>query len=231
MAAHAEPDAAAALTASRSSARSTTAAWRRPRPSPPPTGSTASRSTRPGAWLGIVAAGKTYYDVRQALRRARPRRRRARGATGIRLLKIGMLYPLEPRHRPRLRARASRRSWSSRRSARSSSCSCATRSTTLAERPRMVGKRDEQGRPLVPADGELDADRVARSWPAASSASCSSPRSPARVAAARGAARAPGRADAGAPGVLLLGLPAQPLHRGAGGLDGRRPASAATAWR
>src|SRR6185436_3911727 len=28
--------------------------------------------------------------------------------------------------------------------------------------PRVVGKRDEQGRPLVPADGELDADRIAQ---------------------------------------------------------------------
>src|SRR5438093_1573068 len=31
-----------------------------------------------------------------------------------------------------------------------------------AERPRVVGKQDEQGRPLVPADAELDADRIAQ---------------------------------------------------------------------
>src|SRR5258705_2613231 len=31
-----------------------------------------------------------------------------------------------------------------------------------AVHPRMVGKRDEQARPLVPANGELDADRVAQ---------------------------------------------------------------------
>jgi indolepyruvate ferredoxin oxidoreductase len=31
-----------------------------------------------------------------------------------------------------------------------------------AERPRIVGKRDLEGRPLVPADGELDADRIAQ---------------------------------------------------------------------
>src|SRR5262249_56137068 len=30
------------------------------------------------------------------------------------------------------------------------------------ERPRIVGKHDEQGRPLVPADAELDADRIAQ---------------------------------------------------------------------
>src|SRR4029453_15665724 len=31
-----------------------------------------------------------------------------------------------------------------------------------AVHPRIVGKRDELGRPLVPANGELDADRVAQ---------------------------------------------------------------------
>ena len=39
---------------------------------------------------------------------------------------------------------------------------------------------------------------------------------------AGGAARAPRAADAGAPALLLLGLPAQPLDGGARGLDGRR---------
>src|SRR5262249_60021533 len=29
-----------------------------------------------------------------------------------------------------------------------------------AERPRVIGKSDENGRPLVPADSELDADRI-----------------------------------------------------------------------
>ena len=48
----------------------------------------------PDAWLGIAAPGKTYYDLREALRdlgldEAALRR------YGIRLLKIGMLFPLE----------------------------------------------------------------------------------------------------------------------------------------
>src|SRR5260370_41639606 len=30
-----------------------------------------------------------------------------------------------------------------------------------SDRPLVVGKQDEQGRPLVPANGELDADRIA----------------------------------------------------------------------
>src|SRR5262245_39319045 len=49
----------------------------------------------PNAWLGIIAAGKTYYDARHALNSlglddATLRR------VGIRLLKLGMIYPLEP---------------------------------------------------------------------------------------------------------------------------------------
>src|SRR5258705_10597214 len=31
-----------------------------------------------------------------------------------------------------------------------------------AVHPRIVGKQDEQGKPLVPANGELDADRIAQ---------------------------------------------------------------------
>src|SRR5207302_87502 len=49
----------------------------------------------PDAWLGIMAAGKTYYDLRQALDELgldEPALRR----NGIRLLKVGMLFPLEP---------------------------------------------------------------------------------------------------------------------------------------
>src|SRR5690606_31722018 len=44
--------------------------------------------------IGIVAAGKTWYDVRQALRDLGLDDAALREA-GIRLLKIGMLYPLE----------------------------------------------------------------------------------------------------------------------------------------
>src|SRR3990172_5474134 len=49
----------------------------------------------PDAWLGIAAAGKKYYDLREALFElglddAALRR------YGIRLLKIGMLFPMEP---------------------------------------------------------------------------------------------------------------------------------------
>ena len=48
------------------------------------------------AWLGIAAAGKTYYDLRARPARARPRRASALERAGIRILKLGMVWPLEP---------------------------------------------------------------------------------------------------------------------------------------
>ncbi len=112
------------------------------------------------AWLGIVAAGKAYYDLRQALAdlgldEAALRR------YGIRLLKLGMLFPMEPgivrefaRGLEELLVVEEKRGFGE----------LLIRDVLYnqAERPRVVGKRDEQGRPLVPADGELDADAIAR---------------------------------------------------------------------
>ncbi|MBI2466440.1 MAG: 2-oxoacid ferredoxin oxidoreductase, partial [Candidatus Rokubacteria bacterium] len=114
----------------------------------------------PEAWLGIAAAGKAYYDLRQALgdmgldddglRRH-----------GIRLLKLGMLFPMEPgivrefaRGLEEILVVEEKRAFVE-----------LFRRDVLyneAARPRVVGKRDEAGRVLVPADGELDADVLAR---------------------------------------------------------------------
>src|SRR2546422_1349994 len=49
----------------------------------------------PDAWLGLVAAGKTYYDLREALQELGLDDGALRHH-GIRILKIGMLYPMEP---------------------------------------------------------------------------------------------------------------------------------------
>ncbi len=114
----------------------------------------------PGAWLGIASAGKTYYDLRQALTDlglddAALRRH------GIRLLKLGMLYPLErgivrefARGLEELLVVEEKRGF----------VELLLREALydLADRPRIVGKRDEAGQVLVQADGELDADLVAR---------------------------------------------------------------------
>ncbi len=50
----------------------------------------------PGAWLGIMTTGKTYYDVRQALVELGLDDEELR-RHGIRILKMGMLFPMEPR--------------------------------------------------------------------------------------------------------------------------------------
>jgi indolepyruvate ferredoxin oxidoreductase len=114
----------------------------------------------PSARLGIVAPGKTYFDVRQALRDlgldARELER-----LGIRILNVRQLYPIDPRtirdfaedleeilvveeKRPFLETFIRDILY------------------TSASRPVVVGKNDENGQTLLRAFGELDADTVAR---------------------------------------------------------------------
>src|SRR5438309_5311634 len=50
----------------------------------------------PNAWLGILTSGKTYYDVRQALTELGLDEGALR-RYGIRILKMGMLFPMESR--------------------------------------------------------------------------------------------------------------------------------------
>jgi indolepyruvate ferredoxin oxidoreductase len=113
-----------------------------------------------GAWLGIAAAGKTYYDLREALA-ALGLNDAALGRHGIRLLKIGMLFPMEPtivqefaNGLEELFVIEEKRAF----------IELFIRDILYnqVERPRIVGKHDEQGRELVAASGELDADMIAR---------------------------------------------------------------------
>jgi indolepyruvate ferredoxin oxidoreductase len=110
--------------------------------------------------VGIVAAGKTYYDLREALT--------AFGLDddtlndyGIRLLKVGMLYPLEPtviqefaRGLETLLVIEEKRAF----------LEMFIRDIlyNLPDRPVVIGKRDAQNKPLVRADGELDCDQITR---------------------------------------------------------------------
>jgi indolepyruvate ferredoxin oxidoreductase len=114
----------------------------------------------PNAWLGIAAAGKTYYDLREALLDlglddAALRR------YGVRLLRVGMLFPMEPgivrefaRGLEEILVVEEKRAF----------VEMFLRDVLYnqADRPLVVGKRDLEGRPLVPANGELDADRIAQ---------------------------------------------------------------------
>jgi indolepyruvate ferredoxin oxidoreductase len=112
------------------------------------------------AWLGIVATGKTYYDLREALLEL-GLDDDALGRYGIRLLRLGMLFPMEPRivrefahGLEELLVVEEKRAF----------VELFIRDVlyNLTERPRVIGKHDTEGRPLVPANGELDADRIAQ---------------------------------------------------------------------
>ena len=114
----------------------------------------------PHAWLGIITAGKTYHDLRQsflelglddaALRRY-----------GIRILKMGMLFPMEPtivrdfargleeifvieEKRPFLEMFAKSVMYGQ------------------ANAPRIVGKFDEEENELLPHYGEFESDVIGR---------------------------------------------------------------------
>src|SRR6266403_1334672 len=114
----------------------------------------------PDAWLGIITAGKTYHDLRQsflelglddaALRRY-----------GIRILKMGMLFPMEPtvvrdfargleeifvieEKRPFLEMFAKNVLYGT------------------ANAPRIVGKFDEEEKELLPPYGEMESDVIGR---------------------------------------------------------------------
>jgi len=113
----------------------------------------------PDAWLGIVAAGKACDDVLQALadlgldRETLPRR-------GIRILRIGMLNPLE-RESVREFARGLETVLvvEEKQPFLETQVRDALYGSTPA--PAVLGKRDLEGLPLVPADGELTAPRLA----------------------------------------------------------------------
>ncbi|HYB69595.1 MAG TPA: 2-oxoacid ferredoxin oxidoreductase, partial [Candidatus Bathyarchaeia archaeon] len=114
----------------------------------------------PNAWLGIVTSGKTYYDVRQAFAELGLDDEALR-RHGIRILKIGMLFPIEPRiirefsrglHE--ILVVEEKRSF----------IEMFVKDTLygLTERPQVVGKFDEEERPLIAPIGELDSDLIAR---------------------------------------------------------------------
>ncbi|WP_374260087.1 indolepyruvate ferredoxin oxidoreductase family protein [Zoogloea sp.] len=114
----------------------------------------------PDAWLGIITAGKTYNDLMQAflemgLDDAALRR------YGIRVLKMGMLFPMEPtivrefaegleeifvieEKRPFLEMFAKQVLYG------------------RANAPRIVGKFDEEERELLPHYGEFESDVIVR---------------------------------------------------------------------
>ena len=113
-----------------------------------------------GAWLGIIAAGKTYYDLRQALLDI-GLDDDALKTVGIRLLKLGMIFPLEKDilfefadGLEEILVIEEKRSFIE--------MFCKDRLYAMPNAPRIIGKKDERGQRLVKADNELDADEIVR---------------------------------------------------------------------
>ncbi|MDB5914734.1 MAG: hypothetical protein JWP22_3409, partial [Ramlibacter sp.] len=111
--------------------------------------------------LGIVTSGKTYYDVRQALRDLGFTSDEALAEAGIGLLKMGMIYPVEPdivrefaRGMPELLVVEDKRPF----------LELFLKDILYGspDQPRIVGKQDEHGAPLLPVHGEQSADTIAR---------------------------------------------------------------------
>jgi len=112
------------------------------------------------AWLGIVAGGKSYRDLRHALRMLGLGERELDRA-GVRILKLGMIWPLEPEITARFAASLEE-------------ILVVEEKQPFVEAqvkevlygashmPRVVGKRDEHGDELLARTLELDADSIAR---------------------------------------------------------------------
>ena len=114
----------------------------------------------PDAWLGILTTGKTYYDVRQALTEL-GLDEAALARYGIRILKMGMLFPMEPRV-VREFARGLQEILVIEEKRAFLEMFAKDILYGAPDRPRIVGKHDEEDRLLVSSVGELDADLIAR---------------------------------------------------------------------
>jgi indolepyruvate ferredoxin oxidoreductase len=112
------------------------------------------------AWLGIVAAGKSWHDLRRALD-AMGLDERALRRAGVRLLKLGLIWPVEPEI-VRTFARGLEEIVVVEEKRAFIEAQLKEVLYGTADAPQIVGKHDERGAPLLPAEGDLDADAVTR---------------------------------------------------------------------
>ncbi len=110
----------------------------------------------PRRGLAIVTAGKAYLDLRQALDSLGLDAARAE-QLGLRVYKAGLIWPMEPR-RLREFARGHERLLVVEEKAAFMEPQVARLLYDLpeSERPRLLGKQDEEGRPLVPGEQTID---------------------------------------------------------------------------
>jgi indolepyruvate ferredoxin oxidoreductase len=110
--------------------------------------------------LALVAAGKSFTDLRQALADLGLDDGALRAA-GVRLVKVALLHPLDAAFAAEaLRGVPEAVVVEEKRGFLEDALKQAL--YALADRPRVLGKRDERGAPLFPEHGALDQDAVAR---------------------------------------------------------------------
>jgi indolepyruvate ferredoxin oxidoreductase len=110
------------------------------------------------AWIGIVASGKTYRDVLDALA-GLGLDLEAAASLGVRVLQLGAMHPLERGIITRFaRGLDEIVVIEEKRAFVELFLRDALYGTTGA--PRIVGKRDETNRPLLPGHGELDVEQI-----------------------------------------------------------------------
>ena len=110
----------------------------------------------PDGWLGIVAGGKTFADVRQALADLGLASEHELRRAGIRLLRLGVIHPLQ---RDLLRRFAAGLDTVLVAEEKGGFLEPAVRDVLygLPAAPAVIGSADGAGRPLLPAPGELTA--------------------------------------------------------------------------
>ncbi|HVH24143.1 MAG TPA: indolepyruvate ferredoxin oxidoreductase family protein [Pseudonocardia sp.] len=113
----------------------------------------------PAGWLGVVAAGKAFTDVRQALRDIGLDDEGCRRA-GIRLLRLGMVHPL-PREQLRRFATGLQQVLVVEEKVPFVEGAVRDALYGLADAPAVFGSADAQGHPLIPVAGELTAGALA----------------------------------------------------------------------
>jgi len=114
----------------------------------------------PGAWLGIVAGGKAFYDVRQVLADLGLGDDEAIRGAGIRLLRLGALHPVE---RELMRGFGAGLDTVLVVEEKTEFVESAVRDALyrLPDAPEVIGSSDRHGAPLVPVSGELTAGALA----------------------------------------------------------------------
>lgn len=117
------------------------------------------RGAKDGAWLGIASAGKSYYDLMQALSDLGIGEDEL-SSLGIRIAKFGMTFPLDGAFAREfadgvqtILVIEEKRSFLE--------LHLRDALYAMAARPVVIGKIDGNGDPLLPASGELDPDVIA----------------------------------------------------------------------